>query len=687
MRLKKLLIAIGVGVVLSFSYNLKVQAAQIDDSVPSGAYFFSRDNVLASSGGAEDSALFSQVLEGKQGAVVDEMLKLSENKFTSTTINGDLESTGVNAWTEDLNSLYNNTEGTTFTMRRGATEYKIYVPRGVRFFDRGDGIGRNIAVNRAVIGYSISAITRYKNAIKEGILAGNIAAGYNIYSVYSDNQYPLSDILVEAKDKDGKELGYKTIGTDKQGVNYGLDYFYSPLFGKMSVADVPSSDDAWRAKLDSVAVTGGPTLNFAANDDFRNFVSNKDTTMETMAVIDASKVTGANGIQKYKCRESSKTVEPQNMLDMGMRVITPKTFAKRDDGKYMIKYASGFNQIPNVKLSIGRKYVYSVDADNKLSRIGEYSAFDIDDNSLVLYFTLVGDKKVGAVVPLWYKESVMDTVSSKELYITGREIRFNNAYSGQIDLNGENKDLLSVNTKSDGGYGIMLRKFAFTAGADYKSKADHYDVGVGIDEFQLATDFLIPTNSADKEKPRGFVMVRNNFFIEDKDLLTWLQSSTAAAMKEVKAKTLYDLISGAFDLKETQLTYEQYKRMEEIKSELNKGLKGYLLSAVRIIVMIFGVFLSIYGVALIFAYFIDIFNTIIDFSLVEKMSFKKLYPVTSRDEVGYSEVNGVKYVTLKDILIRGFIIAFIGGFFIMSTPVIELLFTLYVKVTTITGGI
>ncbi|MNP86917.1 hypothetical protein D3C76_1874410 [compost metagenome] len=50
-------------------------------------------------------------------------------------------------------------------------------------------------------------------------------------------------------------------------------------------------------------------------------------------------------------------------------------------------------------------------------------------------------------------------------------------------------------------------------------------------------------------------------------------------------------------------------------------------------------------------------------------------------------MNGVKYVTLKDILIRGFIIAFIGGFFIMSTPVIELLFTLYVKVTTITGGI
>ena len=83
-------------------------------------------------------------------------------------------------------------------------------------------------------------------------------------------------------------------------------------------------------------------------------------------------------------------------------------------------------------------------------------------------------------------------------------------------------------------------------------------------------------------------------------------------------------------------------------------------------VVIFGIFIIIYGILIALAYLIDIFNNFFDFSILYFMTFKRVYPVASKTELEYiNKKDGVKYVTFRWVYMT-FSLCVIIGFLLVN---------------------
>jgi hypothetical protein len=654
-------------------------------------YFNGPDSLTNRDGGSKK---FSELLASKQRSVIEEMSNMpgKNSDFPDTSVTGDLDvNTGANLWNSALDKT--SQDNHIMSLRMGSTEYKIFIPLGLAY--ERNSAGETVAVypNQGVLADTATAVERYKEVVKEGILAGSFSSSFNIYSMYPDDQVPLTDILEPSTDKSGR-MQVKTSGVT---MNYSLDYFYSPLFGKMDASVTPKSDEEWLKKAPEVKVTAGANgkLDVGLSSDFLKFIMPKSKDRETLTDVQADVVVKADGTKSYKSSLSGQEIATKNMVDIAMRLIVPSKFTKGiSSGKYALAADGGYVVIPDTRLLISNYLVYGKKDVTKdtLENLGNYTEFGLDNKSLVLGKTTVGEVKdkdgnvtgiartVGAVIPLWYKEAVMDA-GNNIVYTTGRTVRFGNDYVNKLTFDGKNKDLLSVAIDSGGPLSIALRNYSFASNATYTKVGDHYSLEASPADFKLQIAF-------DSGKDyKGFAIFMNNAHVSDPDLVLWLESNEARALSTIKAEELYKKITGSLDKGPQAMEYTDWIRMQEIKSELNVGLDKKLMSVVRVITLIFGVFLIAYSTLLVMFYWLDIFNVLVEFSFVNLMTFHRLYPISSQEDLSYITYSkgDVKYVTFWNVFFIFLCGVSIGLVFIFSQPIIDLLLYLYYKIISLVG--
>ncbi len=707
---------------------------------PSGSYYFSQKGVMtgpAKGSGSStknlksDGKLFNKILQGKEKKLVDDFQALQESKFSSTEVEGDLAKT-VNFWTYDLNKLYSNTQSTSFYISDGKTQYNIYVPRGAYI----DKEGKKHSINQGIIKATIQSIGEYKKAVYEGVYGGMMITSYNLFSMYPDKQVPLVDVIDIKKGKDGIfPLKGSTV------MRYSLDFFYHPQFGKIDAKDVPIDSSSWKNKRNEIKLNteSGGKLSFELDEEYKKFMLGEATERKTSVEAKGAIVEKTNGVKRYELDYTHHKVSPASMVSTLLRVITPYEFEKAlNNDKYLLNSETGYKLMDGVKLLITHNKVF-LDKEGVYQEAGDYGAFGIDLKGLAVYHYTLDGKIVGAVVPLWYNEAVYDPYEDK-LYYTGRPIRFDNDYVNKLEFKKPNTELFSAVEKAGGNRSITIQEFAFGEKGNYLDYDSHINIGERPDKFTLQVSFLshldgkpndkhssdeankLPTDTeggssssssssnngtttknkiGDREGNvvnvgndavfNGFTLVRSNVYVNDPALVSWLGTPQARALTNIEADVLKEKIMGKFELDDNVLSYEDWQSMEDIKTKLEdkKGLGNKLLKAIRVITMIFGVALNSYCILLGIAYHIDILNSFLDISLVNMMTFGRLYPIASKEELNYLDTSGgvnVKYVTFTNLSVYIFIGVLTGSIFILSTPIMELIASMYINIKRVLGG-
>jgi hypothetical protein len=448
------------------------------------------DTEISSSNG---SLNIDSELKKKKSSLAAEMDTIAKGLFSSTTVTGDLEwtdSSGTvigNFWaTTDYSSLYNSTESTYFSFGVDiSSSYKVLIPYG-KSSNTGNGV--STSVNKTEIDRTVALIKKYKEAVKDGIVAGSVGNSFNVFTMYpKTNQIRVKDLI------DPTSGGIKL--TAYSDMLYSLDYFYSPILGRMDSADALKIDWAKQSSKVTVSYTSGGKLSLTVNQDYLKFIQTDSDEMKLLVSAQGS-VIGAtvSKVAGYKLDGVSNIREPQNWVDASMRLMLPNMFARSSTNTnlYAISSVDGYKVLDDVKLLISRNFVY-VKSGNVYENKGSYIDFGIDLDSLVVYYTdLSTTKRVGTVIPLWYDESVEDvqdvTNGQSKLFFTGRKVKFANDYSGKITLDLNNKDLLGVVEKT-GAFGITLRKFSFETPVSKGDPIIHTQTTVNPPFIMLKTRF------------------------------------------------------------------------------------------------------------------------------------------------------------------------------------------------------
>lgn len=678
---------------------LAVTISGVDDpNVPTDCWVFTQGDTLSRADGEQKS--FSALLHVKTAEIEKELENNAQGGFKTSEITGSLDgmdaSQAIYLWSKDLNAddLGKKTTGNvTINMKVGGTDYHIYIPRGLR-----DGSHGLVPVNREIISYTLSAINNFKFAVKEGVLAGGVATGYNVYSGYSDAQ-----LLVGTAKSSTADLNNGLLVLDSSGgsifgasgsskIKYNLDYFHSPLFGKLDdssdIKKIPKTNEAWSAKIQQIKYNiGSNKLEVIIDSDYLKFMQITSDARKSVRDTKGIVSSNSNGVPAYT--NTGSTFTPKDLVDYSMRVVAPTKFTQKGTGKFGLEDA-GFVLIPDIRISLFDSHLYTdpktpTEKATDLGSMGDFSGLSGD--YLALYNYNIAGKTVGAVVPLKYREAVVNTsIVDKEssTYLTGRDVIFNNNYSGNLDFSSANKDMMDISNPVSGKSGAVVRDFAFAPSSDAMKQDSHKSVGEPpITKFEFNYSFISGSDAGN-----GFVILRNNTYIKNDSLITWLATDAAQALKGIKAEELYKKISGVVTVTQ-DLTYEDWKKMQVIRAGLERDKQGLFASVIRISALMFGIFLIIYSQLMIMAYFVDIFNTFFDLSLLNILTFHRMYPVASGEEIDYirSSKGGLKYVNFFDVLKTAVIGSFVGILFISYTPVLKFFLAIYMYLMKLLGGI
>lgn len=194
---------------------------------------------------------------------------------------------------------------------------------------------------------------------------------------------------------------------------------------------------------------------------------------------------------------------------------------------------------------------------------------------------------------------------------------------------------------------------------------------------------------ADNFKQWAFCIVRNNRYVNDKSLTSWLRTNKAKSIPYVDAQTLLNKIQGNFAENLAPLTYTDWKKMQSIKAELETNKSMWLVRILNTMSILMGVFLIIFAILICLAYWIDIFNTFTDFSILQFISSGRLYPIESEHLGDFinKKSETTKYVTFKDVLIMAGIMVAVGVLFMNVSYVVYLISCLYNYILDVFGGV
>lgn len=667
---------------------------------PKSTYYFRSDGYLVTYNGVVKPELMTSILNGKEAAIAAEMVAMDKAHYKDLSITADLDTVGggANYWDDDPNTLFTNKESTILNLRQGSTVFKIYIPPGVD--DEGTPVNQN------EIKYAVNGINKLKTKVRRGVLIGSMSSSYNIFKMAPTKQVALSDILEPAKDSSGQPyMKFKSSGVQ---MAYALDYFFNPIMGKIpaTIATAPGLD--WFSYTSRVNVTAGNGTDGKStvdiNKDFMRFSQPNSPEGEVVTDISPASVatiTRVKGLKNVSFdinsvftdmlnttlsltanQQNISTINgtPKNAVDASVRLTVPYKFNKKlDADKFEIDKTQGYKVVPGYRLSVSRNWVYSIDANGVMKKLGDFATYGIDPDKLIMY--TIKDKAPGdkqekyypMVMPLSFKEVLG---SGKEPLWTGRNIILANSYSSMLQLDIENKDLFAIQSSGEGLAGVKVRNYAFPVNANPKE-------GKGNDKVTTPDTFSLQAGFVSSTKVKGFTMYLNSQYANDPALSKWLETTEAAAITGVDADTLKSKVSSTLSVKVNKLSYAEWNRIAQIKAELDVSFTSKLLSFVRVLAIVFGAVLVFFSVILVIMYWIDIFiMDMVQFSLVRIVTFGRLYPVVNKDQltlmgVGASDNNKVKYVTFPYVALIAISAVAIGMLFMYLSPIMNLFAYMY----------
>lgn len=758
-----------------FIFSTPVMAVTLEHgSIPDGKYVVISSSQIESSVGNKVS--IKEILEKKKKTVAEEVYQaLSKKDGKGPVVSGDLEGTTPNGgyyWKApiDTKSMMSGSFAVRNGVKGNSNSYDIFIPIGK--IEDGDDYEY---VNQSYLGYTQSFVTAFKEAVAEGVLAGSVKAGYNIYEPYADNQLYVKSVMEE---KDGSY-----VFTNTADVKYTLAYFYSPLFGKLPSGETPITTKDWKDKgylrkvLDEVLNPNRESKMVEINIDggYFDFIQGNAPECESVIETDKSKMLSAKGVEAYQM--DSAKYEPSSAVNYLLRVAVPIKINEISPNIYGLS-ESDFMLIDNISLSITKNYVflksgttnntddniggqvvakskytstkidlykedfddstwssyvldlgtYNTSTDDNVISVsssnmatsewsrysnkyiaiidaltpndgaenlptsdivkdGSFMDYNIDRGKLALYGLKQSNGTiVGVLIPLKYMEAIYDTGTDGGLYATGRMLEFVENYTKNLKFASPSTGMFNVIIPNGGTQGATVKYYAFKEDStSFMDKAQHTDIGDKPSSSKIHVTF-----SSDKEKGRGFMLVRNNLFLQDNSLIHWLQSSEADKLRYVKAEHLLNKITGKYELGEDVISFKDWVRVQEIKDELANRNEGSLIRIINIITITFGIVLAIYGWLLPLAYWLDIFNTFFDeFSVLQLMTRGRMYPVTNKEEKEYllrSSSSGVRYVYIHDVFIMTLICCSIALLFIFGQPILRFLVNVWLFVQHILGG-
>ena len=375
---------------------------------------------------------------------------------------------------------------------------------------------------------------------------------------------------------------------------------------------------------------------------------------------------------------------------------------------------------------------------------------NIERSQLYLFYQMNSDGSyIGVVLIGAFDECVINTKRNTEkneplYYATGRKIGFTNGYSDLLQLNTANFNLMYA-TREGGKEGYLPKNVAFLC-SEEEQKVLENNLGVtpemisqGKKEYMqfnsLSSDEIedelkeIKNHPLLPEEPQfikfnimlmelrneaaisefknssnsnlseeeienlGFthwavVIVRNNQYINDSSLKSWLGTQTAKSLTFVDAQGLLNKITGDFVSSLDKLTYGDWKEMQRIKSELLYDKDMWIVRVFNVVSLVLGIFLIVFAILICLAYWVDIFNTFSNFSILYFISFGHLYSVEDKELIPYVgvESGNIKYVTFKDVLLIALLYSIIGVLFLNVNTVVGVIINIYYYILYVLGG-
>jgi len=529
-----------------------------------------------------------------------------------------------------------------------------------------NGVDNPLTVNSGNVGFVASVLNSVRLEYLNQLVRFGINMTQAVYLPYAEKQVSLGDGVtgVLLRQTTGTSLG----GINADAVNYRFEAAYNPFFGRVVVGDIPSTLEEWVARLGGLEDFTSITI----HEQYTTFVSGLSSPVSHFGVI------GGVGSTTV----SSGVASARRVVDFRLGVVTPSSFI-RNVGFFGVN-TDAFNLHPDLMVDIKNNTVLRRGADGGGFEVhGNAPDLNLRMDKMVLYFREVDGVKHGVLIPLLYREYIVDTswsiANGVGLFFTGRSIDFKTNISN-IKLNTYNEGILYASTELD-EVAMIGGQLAFGSNVDLRERDSHAETPNNVPVFYVNTDFIWENNV-------GFVMFRNNWYLrDDASLLGWLRSDQARAMSNVEAETLYNLIMGNFYL-DNEISFEEWLSIQAVRRELEFINRVSFYSAVNLVSVLLGVFIIFYSILLILFYYVDIFNTLMDISLLNIVTFGRIYPVASKDELEYmgNYRGDVKYVSVFDVIKLSILGLGAGAVILLLNPLLLLFNNMFVFLNRILGG-
>lgn len=589
---------------------------------------------------------------------------------------------------------------------------------------------------------AVNLIKKIQENTIMGLVAGSVGSGFNVGTVYSQQQQSLSSIT----SFEGDGYDFSSMGS----VKTSFDYYISPIFGKLSLTEepkLPTTPEGWVGLLNTVpdAIVEG-TVNI--NETFLKFREGlAEDKINDKGLKITNSVTFPNGAKAVSGVTGSE--KPKSVLSYNMKVAVPYIFRKYNNN-YKLD-ANNLRILDDVYFCIYNNNV----VDSKFNSLANLQTLELSRAQVYLYYQVVDGYKQGVVLIGQFHEVVAD-INNSMLYATGRKIGFSNGYSDLLTLNKANTNLMySVGSVSNSGKnGFLPKNVAFLVGEEEAkllkengstnpeavangtttfnrvtlSKADaqlfintsanHTSINENPDYFKVIIEFgkvkktsakatdteasgievadteetSTPIEGVEETEDDGslaaFMLYRNNRYINDADLISWLSTSEAHSIPYVDADALLSKIRGDFTESMDTLDYDDWLKMQDIKEELQHNKDMLLVRVINVLSIILGVSLICFSILLVLAYWIDIFNTLTTFSFLFIISRGNLYPISSKDTIPYIQksTGATKFVDFWGLLLIAGICCGVGILFLQVEDVIRVILWLYNYLMTTLGG-
>lgn len=593
--------------------------------------------------------------------------------------------------------------------------YNPWSDEEVDYLETLGGIGEN----------TISGLQSIADAARLGLIAGSVGSGYNVGTIYSNNQISLSNAMEK------QDNGYYDFKSTS-GLKSTFEYYMNPLLGKVDFLEsnggvIPSTVAEWTVFMEKSSseiefIQGYEIILNPVFDSFESSLSD-DGRINSQGLKKTENVSFSNGVSNIKDISTSR--KPKSVISYNMKIALPYIFYQSAGDRYKLDM-NQLRVLDGYTYCVSNNFMYQQDATGVMGEsIGNINTLELSRDQLFIYKYVTGGYTYGVILVGQFHEGILDTTTGLT-YATGRNIAFNNGYSDMLTLNSSNANLMySIGSLSNRGRsGFLPVNVAFPVSdeevqslTEYQQQKDdeakplelsntgaigfvedkknHVGIGspkyfkivVGFEELKNHQEVDETTESSEPSSTeqiqggnqKGFVIYWNNYYVNEADLLSWLRSNEAHSITYVDADTLIAKITGDFTDDLEEVSYDTWQKMKDIRHSLENRKENKWVSGFSILSMCMGIFCIIVAILLCLAYWVDIFNTFVDFSILHTISFGNMYPVWDKEITPHvAEKKGAThFVTFPQVLARAFALCVVGCFLLNITKVMALILFLY----------